>query len=140
MLEKKLCQAPENLKLDFFSQMNFIGLFVKENMYDFLQDCVSVFSKELSKGGEVLNVFIYQKKNYLLITYKKKSQEERKQIFCLEMIQKIYIVPLLWSTDYRVCLLIRICPLSFAVVVIKSFTFSFSAEETLCHLNSTKLA
>ena len=95
MLEKKLCQAPENLKLDFFSQMNFIGLFVKENMYDFLQDCVSVFSKELSKGGEVLNVFIYQKKNYLLITYKKKSQEERKQIFCLEMIQKIYIVPLL---------------------------------------------
>ena len=65
MLEKKLCQAPENLKLDFFSQMNFIGLFVKENMYDFLQDCVSVFSKELSKGGEVLNVFIYQKK----ITY-----------------------------------------------------------------------
>lgn len=50
-LENKLRQAPDALKLDFFSQMNFIGLFVKEGMYDFLQDCVSIFCRELSKQG-----------------------------------------------------------------------------------------
>lgn len=48
-LENKFRQVLDVLKLDFFSQMNFIGLFVKEGMYDFLQDCVFIFCRELSK-------------------------------------------------------------------------------------------
>lgn len=75
-LENKLRQAPDALKLDFFSQMNFIGLFVKEGMYDFLQDCVSIFCRELSKQGIKLEP--HKKQLHLTLAYQYPQEQHDK--------------------------------------------------------------
>ncbi|XP_062590961.1 ecdysteroid-phosphate phosphatase-like [Saccostrea cucullata] len=75
-LENKLRRAPDTLKLDFFSQMNFIGLFVKDTMYEFLQECVSMFSKELAKGG--VKVEPHKKQLHLTLAYQYPPEQHDK--------------------------------------------------------------
>ncbi|XP_021362190.1 ubiquitin-associated and SH3 domain-containing protein B-like [Mizuhopecten yessoensis] len=50
-LQTKLRQAPDRMKLDFFSQVNFIGLFVQEDFYRFLSDVTNQVGDELNKSG-----------------------------------------------------------------------------------------
>ena len=47
-------QCPGPIKLDFFNQNNFIGLFLQENYYKFFADLVSKFGAECKKHGELL--------------------------------------------------------------------------------------
>lgn len=56
-LEPKLNRSPGKMKLDFFSQTNFIGLFVLEEYYHYLTDIVSTLSSALKKDG---NVFFFR--------------------------------------------------------------------------------
>ncbi|KAK3084423.1 hypothetical protein FSP39_013314 [Pinctada imbricata] len=52
-LDHMMHNAPCKLEFDFFSQINFIGLFAKEGMYQYLLDIVSHFSKEAQKYGNI---------------------------------------------------------------------------------------
>lgn len=50
-MEEKLSQCPGKLQLDFFSQVNFIGLFIRDQHYDFLMKIADDFSAEIRKSG-----------------------------------------------------------------------------------------
>ena len=54
-LEQSLDNPPGRLKLDYFSQSNFIGLFVPEDYYKYLTGVTAQFVAELKKSGK-LNV------------------------------------------------------------------------------------
>ncbi|KAL4223676.1 Ubiquitin-associated and SH3 domain-containing protein B [Mactra antiquata] len=46
-----LANNPGQLTLEFFSQTNFIGLFVQENYYKYLSELVTLFAKECKSHG-----------------------------------------------------------------------------------------
>ena len=48
-LQPLLDKPPGKLKLDYFSQSNFIGLFVQQDYYKFLIDVTTQFVTELKK-------------------------------------------------------------------------------------------
>ena len=50
-LQYMLDRPPGKLKLDFFSQSNFIGLFVQEAYYKYLTEVTSHFVTEVKKSG-----------------------------------------------------------------------------------------
>uniref|UniRef100_A0A0L8HLA2 SH3 domain-containing protein n=1 Tax=Octopus bimaculoides TaxID=37653 RepID=A0A0L8HLA2_OCTBM len=53
-LQEKLLKAPGHLELEFFSQVNFIGLLVQKCYYDFLEEIVADYAEEIRKRtGEV---------------------------------------------------------------------------------------
>ena len=54
LMEEKLSHCPGKLHLDFFSQVNFIGLFVKDQHYDFLMNITDEFSAEIRKSGKIM--------------------------------------------------------------------------------------
>lgn len=47
-----LINNPGPLKLDFFSQTNFIGLFVKDDYYRYLSELVNIFAKDCKAYGK----------------------------------------------------------------------------------------
>ena len=52
-------KAPGHLELEFFSQVNFIGLFVHKDYYDFLEDIVATYAEEIRKVGKSLSTFLF---------------------------------------------------------------------------------
>ena len=54
-LEQSLDNPPGRLKLDYFSQSNFIGLFVQEDYYKYLTGVTAQFVAELKKSGKTVN-------------------------------------------------------------------------------------
>ena len=51
-LQHMLDRPPGKLKLDFFSQSNFIGLFVQQDYYKYLTDVTTLFVTELKKSSK----------------------------------------------------------------------------------------
>ena len=50
-LEEKLRNPPGKLQLDFFSQPNYIGLFLCETYYKYFKDILIQFSQEVKQHG-----------------------------------------------------------------------------------------
>lgn len=57
-IQERLLKAPGHLELEFFSQVNFIGLFVHKDYYDFLEDIVATYAEEIRKVGKSLSIFL----------------------------------------------------------------------------------
>jgi hypothetical protein len=55
-IEHYLLNTPGPLKLDFFSQTNFIGLFVQDDYYRYLSELVKIFAKDCKAYGRFLSV------------------------------------------------------------------------------------
>ncbi|KAL5015785.1 hypothetical protein ScPMuIL_005374 [Solemya velum] len=66
-LASKLKNSPGKLILDFFSQMNFIGLFVGEAYYNFLTNVITDFANDLKKHG--INVEYGKKQLHMTLAY-----------------------------------------------------------------------
>lgn len=52
-MEELLHKAPGDLKLEFYSAPNFIGLFVSDKYYKFLENFTSAFASKLKKAGKI---------------------------------------------------------------------------------------
>ncbi|KAL3856218.1 hypothetical protein ACJMK2_010995 [Sinanodonta woodiana] len=65
--ESVLKQAPGSLQLDFFSQNNFIGLFVPDTYFRYLSEVVSQFSAELKKAG--ISMETHKKQLHITLAY-----------------------------------------------------------------------
>ena len=51
-LQHLLDRPPGKLKLDYFSQSNFIGLFVQSDYYKYLTEVTTLFVTELKKSSK----------------------------------------------------------------------------------------
>ncbi|XP_060063895.1 ubiquitin-associated and SH3 domain-containing protein B-like [Ylistrum balloti] len=75
-LETKLRQAPGKLKLDFFSQMNFIGLFLQEDFYRYLSDITNQVGEELKNSG--IKFEPHKKQLHMTLAYQYQPDQHEK--------------------------------------------------------------
>lgn len=74
-IQEKLLKAPGHLELEFFSQVNFIGLFVHKDYYDFLEDIVAMYAEEIRKVGVIMDPHRQQLHMTLAYQYDKEQHE-----------------------------------------------------------------
>ncbi|XP_076108765.1 ubiquitin-associated and SH3 domain-containing protein B-like [Mytilus galloprovincialis] len=72
-MEEKLSQCPGKLQLDFFSQVNFIGLFIRDQHYDFLMKIADDFSAEIRKSG--VNLEPHRKQLHMTLAYQYPTEQ-----------------------------------------------------------------
>ncbi|XP_036359529.1 protein UBASH3A homolog isoform X2 [Octopus sinensis] len=74
-LQEKLLKAPGHLELEFFSQVNFIGLLVQKCYYDFLEEIVADYAEEIRKVGVTMDPRRQQLHMTLAYQYSKDQHE-----------------------------------------------------------------
>ncbi|XP_033747636.1 protein UBASH3A homolog [Pecten maximus] len=72
----KLRQTPGKMKLDFFSQINFIGLFVQEDFYKFLSDITNQVGEELNRTG--IKFEPHKKQLHMTLAYQYQTEQHDK--------------------------------------------------------------